>query len=62
MTAEAKHIIDDFGALPDPAKREVLRELLRMSRYLDYPEATDEELLSSADEIFREYDRQESGE
>ena len=62
MTAEAKHIIDDFGALPDPTKREVLTELLRISRYLDYPEASDEELLSSADEIFREYDRQESGE
>ena len=62
MTAEAKHIIEDFGALPDQAKREVLAELLRLSRHLDFPEASDEELLSSADQVFLEYDRQESAE
>jgi hypothetical protein len=62
VTVEAKHIIDDFGALPDPAKREVLAELLRMSRYMDYPSVNDDELLSAADEIFLEYDRQESSE
>ena len=60
MTADAKHIIDDFGALPDPAKREVLAELLRMSRFLDYPGLSDDELVSTADEIFLEYDRRES--
>ncbi len=62
MTADAKHIIEDFGALPDPAKREVLAELLRMSRYIDYPEVSGDELLSAADEVFLEYDRRESSE
>lgn len=62
MTAEAKHIIDDFGALPDATKREVLAELLRISRYLEYPEVGDDELLVNADELFLEYDRRESGE
>ena len=62
MTAEAKHIIDDFESLPDPAKREVLAELIRMSRYLDYPSMTDDELVSAADEIFAEYDRREQPE
>ena len=62
MTADAKHIIEDFGALPDPAKREVLAELLRMSRYMDYPEAGEDELLSAADEMFLDYDRRETGE
>lgn len=31
MTAEAKQIVDDFRALPDAAKREVLAELVRIS-------------------------------
>jgi hypothetical protein len=62
VTADAKHIIEDFGALPDPAKREVLAELLRMSRYMDYPAMGDDELLSAAGDIFLEYDRRESTE
>ncbi len=62
MTADAKHIIEDFGALPDPAKREVLAELLRMSRYMDYPEVSDDELLSAADDVFLDYDRRETSE
>jgi len=62
VTAEAKHIIEDFEALPDPAKREVLTELLRMSRDLDYPMMSNEEFLSAADEVFLDYDRRESDE
>ena len=62
MTAEAKHIIDDFGALPDAAKREVLAELIRISRHLDYPEMSDDELRSAAEQIFLEYDRREDRE
>jgi hypothetical protein len=62
VTADAKHIIDDFGALPDPAKREVLADLLRISRHLDYPAVADDELLAAADELFLAYDRRESGE
>ena len=33
-----------------------------MSRYLDYPSMTDDELVSAADEIFAEYDRREQQE
>ena len=62
MTSEAKHFIQDFEALPDPAKREVLAELIRLSRHLDYPRITDDELVSTANEIFSEYDRREAGE
>lgn len=62
MTAEAKHIIEDFGSLPDPAKREVLAELIRLSRHLDYPALTDDEMLSAADGVFLAYDRQEDNE
>jgi hypothetical protein len=62
MTAEARHIIDDFGSLPDDEKREVLAELIRISRHIDYPDVSDDELVSAADMVFLEYDRRESGE
>lgn len=60
MTAEATHIIEEFGALPDPQKREVLAELVRISRTIDYPEISDDELVSAANEVFLDYDRRES--
>lgn len=60
MTAQAKHIIEDFDALPDQEKREVLAELIRMARHIDYPTVPDDELVAVADELFLEYDRQEA--
>jgi len=62
MTAEAKHLLEEFGALPEPSKREVLAELLRLSRHLDYPEMSDEEFTSAANGVFLEYDEREAGE
>ena len=62
MTAEAKRIVEDFRTLSDPAKREVLAELLRMSRNLDYSDIGDDEMLSAADEVFLLYDRGETEE
>ena len=52
-------MIEEFEALPDPAKREVLAELIRLSRDIDYPAISDGELLTAADAIFLEYDRRE---
>lgn len=60
MTAAGKHIVEDFASLPDSEKREVLVNLLRISRDIEFPEVSDEELLASADALFREYDRRES--
>lgn len=60
MTAEAKHLIEEFGALPEPMKLEVLAELLRISRNLDYPEIGDDELSSAANELFLAYDDREN--
>jgi hypothetical protein len=59
MTAEAKHIVDDFRALPDMAKREVLAELVRISSRIDFPELSEDELLAAADDVFRAYDERE---
>ena len=60
MTSIGKHILEDFANLPDPEKREVLANLLRISREIEYPEVSDEELVASADALFVEYDRRES--
>jgi hypothetical protein len=57
MTAAGKHIVEDFESLPDPEKREVLANLLRISRSIEYPEVSDKELTASADTLFVEYDR-----
>ena len=62
MTTAGKHIVDGFAGLPDAEKREVLANLLRISRDIAYPKVTDEELLSSADSLFLEYDRREADE
>jgi hypothetical protein len=59
MTAEAKHLIQDFQSLPDASKREVLAQLVRISRFIDYPEISDEELISAANDVFAEYDERE---
>lgn len=62
MTAAGKHIVEDFRELPDSEKREVLADLLQISRDLEYPQVSDEELVASAEQIFLEYDRRESTE
>ncbi len=62
MTAAGKHILDDFENLPDSEKREVLANILRISREIEYPEVSDEELIASADAVFAEYDQRESNE
>ena len=60
MTAAGKHILEDFETLPDVEKREVLADLLRISRDIAYPDISDEELLAAANEVFLEYDRREA--
>ena len=60
MTAEARHLIENFESLPDPEKIEVLAEIIRLSRDLDCPEAADDELRSAANEVFLGYDQRET--
>ena len=61
MTAEAQSVIEEFRSLPDAAKREVLAELVRISRAIDYPPVSDDELLSAANDVFLTYDEREDG-
>jgi hypothetical protein len=60
MTRAAQQLIQTFEALPVQDRQEVLVELLRMPLEAGYPAPSDEELLSSADEIFRGYDEREA--
>ena len=62
VTAAGKHIVDDFANLPDQEKREVLANLLRISHEIQYPAVSDEELVTSAESLFLEYDRKENTE
>jgi len=62
MTVEGKHLIEDFQALPDAAKREVLAERVRLSKSIDYPAMSDDELTSAANDVFLGYDERESSE
>jgi hypothetical protein len=59
MTAAAEHIVEDFEALPDPERRQVLAQILKIASQMDYGPITDEELLASADEVFVMFDREE---
>ena len=60
MTAEAKHLIEEFEALPDATKQEVLAELLRLANDSDYGDITDDELRHAADKIFVMMDEEET--
>lgn len=62
MTRAAQQLIQSFESLPEEDQREVLVELLRFPIEADYTSLSDEELLSSADQIFLEYDEREAQE
>jgi len=62
VTAEAKHLIEDFGKLSDIEKREVLSELLQAAKRLEYPAISEDEMASAANQVFLEYDRREANE
>jgi hypothetical protein len=62
MSSAGRHIIEEFDALADSEKREVLMRLLEISREMDVPSASDEEMISAADAVFLEYDRAEAAE
>ena len=53
MDADPKKVLEEFSALADDDKREVLAELLRMTREQDAPTPEQDELLAAAEEILR---------
>jgi hypothetical protein len=61
MTAAAQ-IIEDFEALPEPEKRQVLAKLLQLASHMEYGAISDEELVSATDALFVAYDAEERSE
>lgn len=59
MTEAAPHLIEEFKALPEPERQEVLAALLAAALSFPY-ETSDESLVSAAEEVFLELDRRES--
>jgi hypothetical protein len=59
MVAAARQFLDAFEALPQPAKQEVLDEILRRAALEDHGLPADEELVAAADAAFRQLDREE---
>jgi hypothetical protein len=53
-------VLDSFDRLSSSEKREVLDEILRRSRDVDWPPLDDETIDRIADEAFLEYDRLEA--
>ena len=60
MTAQAKQILHSFDLLAEEDKQEVMSELLRRNIEIDVLPLTDEQLVSIADELFLQLDREEA--
>ena len=59
MTQEAKKLIEEFDALPDADRAEVLSELLRRVELAPHDLPVVEDLSAAADRLFAELDRDE---
>jgi hypothetical protein len=62
MTQGARRVIEEFDALPEQERSEVLAELARRVGLSPHDLPRDEDLLAAADQLFVELDRRESTE
>jgi hypothetical protein len=62
MTQGARRLIEQFDALPEQDRSEVLAELARRVGWSPHDLPQDEDLLAAADQLFVEIDRRESNE
>lgn len=62
MTQAAKKLLDEFDALPDQDRSEILAELLRRTALAPHNLPTDDDLTAAADQLFLELDRRERSE
>ena len=59
MTQAARKLLEDFEALPDADRSEIIAELLRRVALAPHDLPSDDDLLSAADHLFSELDRRE---
>lgn len=62
MTQATKKLIEEFEALPDRDRSELLAELARRVALAPHDLPADEDLVASADHLFVELDRREQPE
>ena len=62
MTQATQKLIEEFEALPDPDRSELLAELARRVALAPHDLPTDEDLVAAADDLFTELDRREQTE
>jgi hypothetical protein len=60
MTRKAQTLLDEFDALPDKDRAEVVAELLRRAALDPHDLPNDDDLTSAADRLFAELDNRES--
>ena len=51
--------MQEYDALPQPAREEVLMEMLRRSALQPHGLPNDDDLVAAADRLFQEFDRRE---
>ena len=59
MTQAAKKLLDEFEALPDKDRSELVAELLRRTAFAPHDLPQNDDLVASADRLFVELDRHE---
>ncbi len=59
MTQAAKKLLDEFDALPDPERSELVAELVRRVALAPHDLPHDDDLVAAADRLFVELDRHE---
>lgn len=59
MTQAAKKLIEEFEALPEHDRSEVVTELARRVAHAPHDLPTDDDLVAAADRLFTELDRRE---
>ena len=62
MTQAAKKLLDEFDALPDRERSELVAELVRRVALAPHDLPQDDDLVAAADRLFIELDRREQSE
>jgi hypothetical protein len=59
MSHAAEKLINEYEALPQPARQEVLAEMLRRAALEPHDLPSEDDLVAAADQLFRELDHRE---
>jgi len=62
VTQDTKKLLDEFEAVPEPDRSELVAELARRVALSPHDAPRDDDLLAAADRLFIELDRREQSE